>query len=488
MADGSSALQGLPAHLLHEIFTKSHLSAADLARLEASCYAFRAEYGMLPYRFKSVPELAAFHSCQTYFLFSVMPYQFRSQLLNRCGGNWKLVLRFLQCVEQAYGCVSASTGNIQVATGKYHTLIVHGNGELYSCGSSLSGVLGQGPENTQCRTIMPVEVPMGLPVTFVSGSHQHAAFVTKTGELFTYGDNSCSCCGHGEFRRTIFKPMLVAALKGIPCKQVATGLCYTVVLTKDGQVYTCGVNSHGQLGHGDTLEKTVPCKVEKLSSVGPVVQVSAGASHTLAVTQEGAVYSFGYGANFCLGHGELASEVQPRIVEIFKQQNTFVVRVAAGDEHSVALDSNGHVFTWGKGYCGALGHGDENDKPTPELVASLKDIRAVQVCAKKRKTFVLDDEGIVYAFGWMGFGSLGLTDRGNSDKILNPHALSSLKKHRVSQISTGLYHTVVITTKGTILGFGDNERGQLGLDHCRSCLEPKEINLVNEELSQVEEQ
>ncbi|KAK6802853.1 hypothetical protein RDI58_000637 [Solanum bulbocastanum] len=53
--------------------------------------------------------------------------------------------------------------------------------------------------------------------------------------------------------------------------------------------------------------------------------------------------------------------------------------------------------------------------------------RLLQVCASKRKTFVLVDNGSVYGFGWMGFGSLGFLDRGASDKVLKPRILESLR-------------------------------------------------------------
>lgn len=75
----------------------------------------------------------------------------------------------------------------------------------------------------------------------------------------------------------------------------------------------------------------------------------------------------------------------------------------------------------------------------------------------------------------MGFGSLGFPDRGLSDKVQRPRVLNCLRTHHVSQISTGLYHTVAFTTQGRIFGFGDNERGQLGHDTLRGCLEPTEI-------------
>lgn len=99
------------------------------------------------------------------------------------------------------------------------------------------------------------------------------------------------------------------------------------------------------------------------------------------------------------------------------------------------------------------------------------------MCARKRKTFVLLESGSVYGFGWMGFGSLGFPDRGLSDKVMRPRILESLRHHRILQINTGLYHTVAITSKGRMFGFGDNERGQLGHDMLRGCLEPTEIFL-----------
>ena len=94
---------------------------------------------------------------------------------------------------------------------------------------------------------------------------------------------------------------------------------------------------------------------------------------------------------------------------------------------------------------------------------------------------MLADDGSVYGFGWMGFGSLGFPDRGASDKIMRPRILDSLRPHRISQVSTGLYHTVVVTNRGRIFGFGDNERVQLGHDTLRGCLKPTEICLQETE-------
>uniref|UniRef100_M4DX63 F-box domain-containing protein n=3 Tax=Brassica campestris TaxID=3711 RepID=M4DX63_BRACM len=471
------SLEDLPSHLILEVLTSGRLNAVDLLSLELTSKVFGGSSGLLyPLKFRSLADYAASRLCYVHPVYAGMGLTTQKELFANCEGNWKRLLRFLQSVDQSSDMVQTSAGNMQVTTGRYHTLLIN-NSKVYSCGSSLSGVLAHGPETTQCVAFTPIEFPFSAKVAQVSATHNHSAFVLQSGEVLTCGDNSSHCCGHLDTSRPIFRPKLVEALKGTPCKQVAAGLHFSVFLSREGRVFTCGSNTHGQLGHGDTLDSPVPRAVEFFQSVGPVVQIATGPSYVLAVTQDGSVYSFGSGSTFCLGHGEQQDEHQPRVIQAFKRRGVHILRVSAGDEHAVALDSNGRVYTWGKGYCGALGHGDENDKITPQVLVSLNNCLAVQVCARKRKTFVLVEGGVLYGFGWMGFGSLGFPDRGASDKVLRPRVLESLKQHRVSQVSTGLYHTIVVTQGGRIFGFGDNERAQLGHDSLRTCLEPTEIFL-----------
>ncbi|KAK3001653.1 hypothetical protein RJ639_021649 [Escallonia herrerae] len=478
----TTSIEDLPSHLVLEILTSGRLSAVDLVCLELTSRTFRGTHGLFTHKFRSLVDFAAFQLCGLDPVYGSMGCNARNELYDRCDGKWKRVLRFLQSIGQSSDMVETSAGNqMQIRTGRYHTLLINDSG-VYSCGSSLCGVLGHGPETTQCVEFTRINFPSLARVIQVSASHNHAAFVLQSGEVFTCGDNSSFCCGHKDTNRPIFRPRLVETLKGVPCKQVAAGLSFTVFLTRKGHIYTCGTNVQGQLGHGDTLDRPIPTLVELLERVGSVVHVSAGPSYVLAVTEDGTAHSFGSGTNFCLGHGEQQNELQPRAIQSFRRRGIHVVRVSASDEHVVALDSSGNVYTWGKGYCGALGHGDEIDKTTPEHLSSLRSHLAVQVCASKRKTFVLVDDGSLYGFGWMGFGSLGFPDRGVSDKVMRPRVLYSLRPHHISQVSTGLYHTVVVTKRGHIFGFGDNERAQLGHDTLRACLEPTEI-YVQEKLN-----
>lgn len=237
-------------------------------------------------------------------------------------------------------------------------------------------------------------------------------------QVYTFGDNNSCCCGVGERGQAISTPTLVTTLQRIPCRQVATGQGYTLAITRVGEVFSWGCNSHGQLGHGNTQEQFRPLQIEHFDESNHVAQVSAGVCHTLAVTKSGQLFSWGYGSNYCLGHDDFLTELQPKRVEHGGFDDLFIASVSAGDEHSAAIDSSGHVrqncilhlqnhtsaqifvitlgleleffrdkliainvqvYTWGKGYCGALGHGVETDQRTPLLVAGLKSFRAVQV-------------------------------------------------------------------------------------------------------------
>lgn len=114
--------------------------------------------------------------------------------------------------------------------------------------------------------------------------------------------------------------------------------------------------------------------------LGSVVQIAAGPSYILSVTENGEVHSFGSGANFCLGHGEQHDELQPRAIQKFRRKGIHIVRVSAGDEHAVALDSNGFVSLIGQ------------DKfPLLFVILGLDYLRA---CGNDAKDFVIDGPGI----------------------------------------------------------------------------------------------
>ncbi|XP_024138388.1 probable E3 ubiquitin-protein ligase HERC4 [Oryzias melastigma] len=202
-----------------------------------------------------------------------------------------------------------------------------------------------------------------------------------------------------------YTPSPMEALKGIRVTQIACGSQHTVVLSKDGQVYTWGQDSRGQLGLGkDGSSISSPQHVRSLSSM-PLVQVSAGG------------------------------------------------------EQSFALSESGSVFGWGRNDCGQLGLGDTTDRSTPTLVHHLNMKKTVFAACGKDHTAVLTTDGVVFTFGSGQHGQLGHNSFGNE---LRPRLVAELWGSKVTKIACGRYHTLVLTDHMKVYSFGSNEQGQLG--------------------------
>jgi len=137
---------------------------------------------------------------------------------------------------------------------------------------------------------------------------------------------------------------------------VSAGAFHSLALTADGAVWSWGAGGDGRLGHGEEQWKLLPKKVEALAD-RRAIAVSAGTLHSLAITADGAVWSWGNGLFGRLGHGDEQNQLLPKKVEALAGQR--VVAVSAGYQHSLALTANGAVFTWGKGEYGCLGHGED---------------------------------------------------------------------------------------------------------------------------------
>ena len=137
---------------------------------------------------------------------------------------------------------------------------------------------------------------------------------------------------------------------------VSAGKCHNLALTAGGSVWSWGYGGFGALGHGDQQHQLLPKKVEAFAGQR-VVAVSAGTSHSIALTADGSVWSWGGGRGGRLGHGDQQDQLLPKKIEAFAGRR--VVAVSAGGHHSIAVSADGDVFTWGKGEDGCLGHGED---------------------------------------------------------------------------------------------------------------------------------
>jgi len=191
-----------------------------------------------------------------------------------------------------------------------------------------------------------------------------------------------------------------------------------------------------------------PKRVDALSE-DRVVGVALGYGFTLAVTDAGAVISFGRGVSGSLGHGLSTSEVLPRRIEALAETGRRFVAVAAGWHHSLALTEQGHVYGWGYGL--ANGHGQ--DQRTPQLVTALAGVRVLLVYAHECSSCAVTEKGELYTWGRGDYNSFYL-GHGVAASQPTPKRVEALNGVKVAAAAICVTHTLVAGADGVVWGFG----------------------------------
>ena len=134
-------------------------------------------------------------------------------------------------------------------------------------------------------------------------------------------------------------------------------------------MWSWGFGAYGRLGHGDQQNQLLPKNVEAFGGQR-IVAVSAGLHHSLALTADGAIWSWGMGACGKLGHGDEQEQLLPKKVEAFVGRRAVAVSaaVSAAGSQSLALTADGAVWSWGSGDVGKLGHGDQQRQLLPKKI------------------------------------------------------------------------------------------------------------------------
>ncbi|XP_030587326.1 probable E3 ubiquitin-protein ligase HERC3 [Archocentrus centrarchus] len=205
--------------------------------------------------------------------------------------------------------------------------------------------------------------------------------------------------------RTPFIPRTPEGLRNIRVSQVACGSQHTVALTKDGQLYTWGQGSRGQLGVGTNKSRVdCPQHVRSLSAI-PVVQVAAGGEQSLALSVSGGVFSWGRNECGQLGLGDTRDRHTPTLLHYLNMKKT--VSISCGRDHTAVLTKDGAVFTFGSGQHGQLGHNSLQDELRPRLIAELWGSKVTKIACGSYHTLVLTESKKVYSFGCNKQGQLG---------------------------------------------------------------------------------
>jgi len=197
-----------------------------------------------------------------------------------------------------------------------------------------------------------------------------------------------------------------------------------------------------------TLTQTsFPAEAANDKCVNLFIDVSAGQNHTLAVKTNGSLWAWGCNLQGQLGNGETSR--LPNTFPIKIMEEAFLV--SASVEHSMAVKTDGSLWTWGRNNYGQLGDGTETDRSAP--VKIMEDVTAISSGANFSMAIKTDRS--LWAWGFNGHGYLGdgtVTNRNNPVKIMDD----------VVSVSAGNSHSMAIKTDGSLWAWGHNGYWQIG--------------------------
>ncbi|RHY34376.1 hypothetical protein DYB32_001009 [Aphanomyces invadans] len=282
--------------------------------------------------------------------------------------------------------VSTQGRKIKAVYGNYASVLALLDGHVFVWGDGRFGQLGLG------GTIVAKEHPIAC-------GGFHTAALSESGDLYTWGRNfegqlghssaSASCAVNEKLNGVFHRPKHVAPLLNKKCKQVACGDKFTVALIVHGDIYAFGEGQAGQLGTGrctKVLQPTLALTSE--SPDDPFVEIACGWAHTLAMTQTGRLFSWGFNQYGQLGASDTKTRFTPEQVVACVP----VAHVFAGGNYSAAISStraspsnvvvdhvvvgSGRLMTWGNAMHGKLAHGTAKLDAVlaPTLVQDLKDV------------------------------------------------------------------------------------------------------------------
>ena len=243
--------------------------------------------------------------------------------------------------------------------------------------------------------------------------------------LWSWGSDVYGRLGHGTEDQHLGTPTEVRVLSDSRLISVTIGSAHNVAIEEDGKCYTWGKCHYGQLGHGEMDQnELIPRPVSALASV-KITSVGVGDSHVLAVTDAGELYTWGVGFYGCLGHGDETSLTTPKRVEKLHDGAEVVVSATGGAFHSLCVNDCGQVYVWGRNHCGQLG----------------------------MKALEMPD----YSKG----GKVTKLVRLNQ-KL--PVQLTMKPEYVAKMVSARNDHSLILLENGCMLSFGSNDKGQLGRD------------------------
>ena len=236
---------------------------------------------------------------------------------------------------------------LSVSCGSDHTLIITNDDNLWSCGRNNNGQLCHGDKN---RT-KPQKTSF-FNISKISTGYNYSLFQNNKGEIFSCGNNHSGHCGLGHFDNPQITPSLIPNASS-NIVQFVCGGHQSLFLDSEGNVFSVGDNTFGQLGLGHNTQQNV---LNKISGIPLIKSISCMRASCYLIDLEGNLWTFGDNDEGQLGHGYTMHINTPKIIPTVKD----IQQISYGchGQHFFAKNSQNQIFATGKNDYGQLGTGD----------------------------------------------------------------------------------------------------------------------------------
>jgi alpha-tubulin suppressor-like RCC1 family protein len=290
-----------------------------------------------------------------------------------------------------------------------HTLALKSDHSLWAWGLNTRGQLGTGRSNAEYThsSFAPQQVSGLMDVISAAAGQSHSLAARGDGTVWAWGSNDYGQLGNTSSNFYNSVPVQVAGLTGVVVA-VAAGDSHSLALKNDGTVWTWGINTYGQLGNNSTTNSNVPVQVVGLTGI---IAIAGGNLHSLALKSDGTVWAWGYNSSGQLGNGTWSQSLVPvQVVEVISGSNVSInniVAISAGAYHSLALKNDGTVRAWGSNAYGQLGNNAATYSNTAVQPTGLSNV--VSIAAGAKHSLVVQTDGTVLGSGYNGENELGNT-------------------------------------------------------------------------------
>lgn len=262
------------------------------------------------------------------------------------GSHGQLGNGTLQSSDEARELVLPGEFKIFTAVGGgTHTLILTKCGKLFGCGDNTKGALG--PFLPNDYILSPQDVGLSdMKITMISCTKNYSALVLEDGEVLILGNSIDEYFGTSPYKNTNIRALKKGEINEAKVTDVSAGYRHLLLLTEENIAYGVGDNSFGQVGNGSGKEiERLPVRIALPEIFGDISQVAAGSNHSLLLTNMGSLFSWGNGSKGQLGHLSFSHQAFPKQIKL--PFRSFPVIITCGTEHSVILDLDSNVLTFG---------------------------------------------------------------------------------------------------------------------------------------------